>query len=230
MKKNLYLAAVLIAFGLALTSDGFGQRPVLGGYKAIETTDEGVAAAADFAIKAQSEKDEMEYALGGIAKAERQVVAGSNYRLCMDVSANGEDGSYVQAVIYVDLKQNYKLTSWEASNCGGSSDAAGSRSSSKKTPVADGYKSIVKTDTGAGLAADFAVKTQSAKTKTNLKLGGIVTAEDREMDLGTRRNFRLCLKISGDGGSSSFAKAIIAMDAYSNLKLVSWTSSTCGSK
>lgn len=224
MKKSLYFAAILLAFGITLTSNSFGQGVILGGYKVIDTADEGAGAAADFAIKAQSEKDEMEYELGGIARAERQVVGGTNYRLCMDVSANGGDGSYIQAVVYVDLKRNYKLTSWASSTCG---DAEGSRKPATKTHAADGYKSIDKTDAGAGLAADFAVKTQSAKTKTALKLGEIVKAEDKEMDLGTKRNFRLCLKVS-DGGTSSFAKAIIAMDAYSNLKLLSWTASTCG--
>lgn len=226
MKKSLFFAAVLIAFGLVLVSNGFGQRPpiILGGYKVVSTDGEGVVAAADFAIKAQSEKDEMEYELGGIAKAEQQVVAGTNYRLCMDVSANGEDGMYVQVVVNQDLKANYKILSWAASTCG---DAEGSRKPGTKKPAADGYKKIEKTDAGAGLAADFAVKTRSAKTKTTIKLGGIVAAEDKEMDLGTKRNFRLCLKVS-EGGTSSFAKAIIAMDAYSNLKLLSWTPSTCG--
>ncbi len=224
MKKSLYLATVLVALGIVLTSVGFGQGVILGGYKVIDATDQGAVAAADFAIKAQSEKDEMEYELGGIAKAERQVVGGTNYRLCMDINANGGDGSYVQAVVYVDFKKNYKLTSWVASNCG---DAEGSRKPATKIHVTDEYKPISKTDAGAGLAADFAVKTQAEKTKTKLKLDEIVKAEDKEMDLGTKRNFRLCIKISGDGGSS-FAKAIIAMDAYSNLKLLSWTASTCG--
>src|SRR5436190_11710103 len=112
MKKSLFCATVFIALGLILTSDNFGQSHVLGGYKVIDATDGGAAEAADFAIKAQSEKTEMEYELGDIVKAERQVVGGTNYRLCMDVSGNGGDGTYVQAVVYVDLKKNFKLTSW----------------------------------------------------------------------------------------------------------------------
>ena len=227
MKKSLYFAAVLIAFGLALNSDGFGQRPVLGGYHTIETTEEGAVAAADFAIKTQAEKTESSMELGQIVKAERATL---KTRLCLQVSIDGADSTFVQTVVFYDTQtKSNKLTSWEAADCG-PSDADGGRSSSKKAPVADEYKSIAKTDTGAGLAADFAVKTQSTKTKSNIKLGEIVKAEDLEMDLGTKRNFRLCLKVSADGESSSFAKAIISMDAYSNLKLVSWTSSTCGGK
>ncbi len=227
MKKSLYFAAVLIALGFVLTSEGFGQRPVLGGYKVIENTDAGATDAAAFAIKAQSEQTEMEFVLGEIVKAERQVVAGSNYRLCMDVSANGQDGSYVQAVVYVDLKQNYKLTSWAASDCGGVPEAGAAKGAARKAPAADGYKPIANTDAGAGLAADFAVKTQSAKTKTKLTLGEIVKAEDREPKIGAR-DFRLCLKVNLDGGTTMSARAIVSMDQYSNLKLVSWTESTFG--
>ena len=227
MKKSLYFAAVLIAFGLALNSDGFGQRPVLGGYRTIETTDEGAIAAADFAIKTQAEKAESSIELAQIVKAERATL---NTRLCLQVSIDAGDATFVQTVVFYDTQtKSNKLTSWEAADCA-PPDADGGRSSSKKAPAADGYKSIAKTDAGAGLAADFAVKTQSTKTKSNIKLGEIVKAEDEEMELGTKRNFRLCLKVSADGESSSFAKAIISMDAYSNLKLVSWTSSTCGSK
>ena len=225
MKKNLYFAVALIVFGLVFASDSFSQvRPLLGGYKSLDTTNAGAVEAANFAITAQSEKDEVEYELGGIAKAESQVVAGTNYRLCLDVSANGGDGSYVQAIVSVDLQKTFRLTSWTATNCG---DAEGSRKPATKIGATDSYKPISTTDASAGLAADFAVKTEAAKTKKAMTLSEIVKAEDKEMDLGTKRNFRLCLKIS-DGGSSSFAKAIIAMDAYSNLKLLSWTASTCG--
>ncbi|MBK9437062.1 MAG: hypothetical protein IPN51_03580, partial [Chloracidobacterium sp.] len=51
--------------------------------------DAGAVAAADFAIEAQSEKTEKEYTLEDIVKAERQVVQGSNYRLCLKVSVDG---------------------------------------------------------------------------------------------------------------------------------------------
>ncbi len=226
MKKSLYFAAVLIALGFVLTSDGFGQSTLLGGYKVIENTNAGAIAAADFAIKAQSEKTEMEFELGDIVKAERQSAGGTNYRLCMDVSANGGDGFYVQAVIYVDFKQNYKLTSWAASDCGGVPETEGTKGRARKAPAADGYKPIAKADAGAGLAADFAVKEQSAKTKTAFKLDEIVKAEDREPAL-MKRDFRLCLKIA-TGDKQSFAQAVVSMDQYSNLKLISWAESTCG--
>lgn len=222
MKKSLFCAAILIAMGLIFTSAGFGQGRVLGGYKVIETTDAGAVNAAKFAIKAQSEKDEMEYELGDIVKAERQAVAGSNYRLCMDVSANGGDGSYVQAVVNVDLKNNFKVLSWASSDCGGPSETG----SAPKTASGSAYKVIVKTDPGAGLAADVAVKTQAEKTKTKLKFDEIVKAETQELK-GMSMNYRLCIKVS-DGAKSSFGKALVSVDQYSNYKLISWADSNCG--
>ncbi|TXH68271.1 MAG: hypothetical protein E6Q83_14370 [Thiothrix sp.] len=73
---------------------------IVGGYTSVDSNDEGVQAAAQFA--AQS--------LGGllaqVTKAEQQVVAGLNYRLNLDF----QDGSKHQVVVYKDLQGNMKLT------------------------------------------------------------------------------------------------------------------------
>ena len=162
MKKNLYLAAVLIAFGLALTSDGFGQRPVLGGYRTIETTDEGAIAAADFAIKTQAEKAESSIELAQIVKAERATL---NTRLCLQVSIDAGDATFVQTVVFYDTQtKSNKLTSWEAADCA-PPDADGGRSSSKKAPAADGYKSIAKNGCGCGSCGRFCGEDSVDKNK-----------------------------------------------------------------
>ena len=88
------------------------------------------------------------------------------------------------------------------------------------------FKPIDKGDPGAGLAADFAVKERSAKTKTTITPATIVKAEDQEPRLGYR-NFRLCLTTTVNG-KPSMARAVISMDQYSNLKLLSWVASKCG--
>lgn len=86
------------------------------------------------------------------------------------------------------------------------------------------YKEISKTDQGAKLAADFAVKEQSAKTKSSVTLTSINKAEDHERNFN--RNFRLCLGVSADG-RPVYAQAIVSMDKYSNLKLLSWKNTDC---
>ncbi|MFM9903156.1 MAG: hypothetical protein ACKVQJ_01130 [Pyrinomonadaceae bacterium] len=90
------------------------------------------------------------------------------------------------------------------------------------------YKAVDKPneDAGVGLAADFAVKEQSAKSKKDIKLAEILKAADGSAKLGAR-NLQLCLNVT-TGTKSSTVQAIVTMDQYSNLKLHGWATSTCG--
>ena len=116
MKNMLKLFSITAAFGFLfmLSTNASGQ--VAGGYKTIDTTDEGVTAAADFARQTQAEKTNQDLEIVRVAKAERQVVAGINYRMCLVIS-DGENQYTVTTVVYVDLKQNKKLTSWAKAAC-----------------------------------------------------------------------------------------------------------------
>ncbi|CAN5620282.1 hypothetical protein BH10ACI3_BH10ACI3_08210 [soil metagenome] len=210
MKTNKLIALVLSTFAFLLISDSASFAQIAGGYSMIEKNDPVVIKAANFAIKARSEATKKKFKLGEIAKAERQVVAGSNFRLCMQVSANGGREMNVEAVVYQDLKNKYKLTSWTDSTCGDG----------------DVYKPIEVGDGGAGLAADYAVEQQAKKTKSKITPATIVKAEDQEPTLGTR-NFRLCLTTTVNGKPAS-PQVIVTMDQYSNFKLVSWTDGKCG--
>ena len=101
-----------------------------GGYKEISKDDAGAAAAAEFAVSAEAEEPGKSIDLVSVQKAERQIVAGTNYRLCIKVTSQGADGEAdathtVQVVVYVDLKGNSKLTSWVTSDCGGDDDDGG---------------------------------------------------------------------------------------------------------
>jgi hypothetical protein len=119
MKRNKKLAVALAVIGVIFGCAAAAQAQIkTGGYKEISKTDAGAVAAADFAITAQSDKTGHAFELLDLVKAERQVVAGSNYKLCMQVSADGDEVFFVQAVVYVDLKKNSKLTSWADSDCG----------------------------------------------------------------------------------------------------------------
>jgi hypothetical protein len=89
--------------------------PIAGGYSVAEPSDPGVQAAADFAVKEQSKKGGP-VSLVGIVKVERQVVAGLNYRLCLDVEQAGKR-ERVQAVVYQDLQKQLSLSQWQAGGC-----------------------------------------------------------------------------------------------------------------
>ena len=124
MKKNLQFIMMFAAFGvfLACASANYAQtRPTVGGYKTVAVDDAGVVAAAEFAVGDHSQKNDVSLEIVEIQKAERQIVQGTNYRICVEVKiADEEDGDtqFVQVVVYQDLKRNYKLSSWKPDACG----------------------------------------------------------------------------------------------------------------
>jgi hypothetical protein len=119
LKKNYKLTSWAANSDCAKPAASTAVKPVqVGGYRPLAKTDPNAVAAANFAITAQSTKTGYTFELLELVKAERQVVAGLNYKLCMQVSADSDEPFFVQAVVYVDLKKNSKLTSWTDSDCG----------------------------------------------------------------------------------------------------------------
>jgi hypothetical protein len=112
----LLMFALIVGLCIAVPA----QR--LGGYREIDKADEGAEAAAEFAVKAESEKKEMAYKLISIQHAESQVVAGINYRLCLKVGYHKQDDDVdttelVSVVVYRNLQNEYSLTSWTEEKC-----------------------------------------------------------------------------------------------------------------
>jgi hypothetical protein len=121
MNKRIY--APLFLFVLAIALGGVATRAQrLGGYRVIDKADEGAATAAEFAVKAESEKKEIAYKLISVEHAETQTVAGINYRLCLKVGHKQDDDDateFVRVVVYRSLQNQYSLTSWTEEDCGG---------------------------------------------------------------------------------------------------------------
>ena len=121
MKRSLTLIAMLSVALLVFTwSIVSAQRT--GGYREIDKADEGAATAAEFAVKAESEKKEMTYKLVSVEHAEAQTVAGINYRLCLKVGYHKADDDAettesVRVVVFRSLQNQYSLTSWTEENC-----------------------------------------------------------------------------------------------------------------
>lgn len=119
MKKlicgNLLAAAMVFGFAAATNA----QR-IAGGYSSVAVDDASVVAAAGFAVdkRVETNTEQEGMKLDSIDKAESQVVAGRNFRLCMTVSMDTEH-QQVQAVVYQNLQQKYSLTSWNpVETCG----------------------------------------------------------------------------------------------------------------
>ncbi len=117
MKQRLFRLLPLLILGIILAGAASAQR--LGGYREIDKADEGAAAAAEFAVKTQSEKKEMTYKLVSIEHAESQTVAGINYRLCLKVGKDDDADTteLVRVVVYRNLQNQYSLTSWTEEKC-----------------------------------------------------------------------------------------------------------------
>ena len=117
MRNNLRITLISAGCGLILlcVASGFAQIKV-GGYKNVPTDDETVIDAAEFAANAQSDRVSRKIDIETIAKAERQTVAGANYRICMEVAVGEENeepsAQFVRAIIFYSLKKEFTLKSW----------------------------------------------------------------------------------------------------------------------
>lgn len=112
--KILFLIAILttLAGVRAPGEPAKADRPVLsGGYSPAEIDSE-VGNVAAFAVKSQAQAIGRSLRLVKILKAERQVVAGLNYRLEIEV-ADGSKKFAAHAVVSKKLDGSLALTSWE---------------------------------------------------------------------------------------------------------------------
>ena len=151
--KYIYVTAVTLAF----VYSAFGQ--VVGGYSKIAVTDPAAVAAAKFAVDAKEAEKKIDIELDSIATAEQQVVAGMNYRLCLNLTMPprdyGDEGKRsFKVVVYKNLQSKLSLTSWdEVDDCGtAAAKPAPSPSPSsfndKLLKLSNDYDYFAKTDPG----------------------------------------------------------------------------------
>ncbi len=111
---------LLTIFALILVSPAFAadlpaitDLPALaGGYSSAEIDSE-VRTVAEFAVKTQGKSTGRPLQLIKILKAERQVVAGLNFRLEIEV-ADGSKHLKARVVVWKKLDGSLALTSWDA--------------------------------------------------------------------------------------------------------------------
>jgi copper homeostasis protein (lipoprotein) len=89
---------------------------VPGGYSGINVTDSDAKAAAEFAITEQGRREGIDLSLIEIVQAQKQVVAGLNYKMCLRVKS-GDTTRTAVAVVYKNLQQQYSLTSFQWGKC-----------------------------------------------------------------------------------------------------------------
>ena len=117
MKINVkLLISLALALGFLAFSAKAQDTPMVGGYSKISTRSAEAQKAARFAVASRS-VTYRNIVLLNVLKAEQQVVAGMNYRLCMRVSERGRKRT-VTVVVYRNLRNRWSLTSWETGGCG----------------------------------------------------------------------------------------------------------------
>lgn len=104
----LVTVALLIVVGCKSSAPEQPNYKPVGSYNAAPT-DDGVRAAADAAVGAAFPDGKAQ--LVRIDKAERQVVAGFNYRMTMVVRHNGEERTYA-TVVWRKLDGTHDVASW----------------------------------------------------------------------------------------------------------------------
>jgi uncharacterized lipoprotein NlpE involved in copper resistance len=92
------------------------QASLVGGFVPVDSADDSVRAAADFAVADEARSLNRAIRLESIVRTERQIVAGTNYRLCLKVgTSNGS--RWVEALVFQNLKGQLSLTRWTECHC-----------------------------------------------------------------------------------------------------------------
>lgn len=82
-----------------------------GGWSEIATDDPDVKKAAEKAISFQADKTDESLELLSIEQAKRQVVAGMNYELRLNIERNGQETT-AMVIIWAKLDGSYQVTEW----------------------------------------------------------------------------------------------------------------------
>lgn len=227
MLKNLRMFSAIGVFAVLMlcVSVSFAQRPIVGGYKAAPVDADDVIAAADFAAAEQNKKEDRNLRVVEVKSAEKQVVQGTNYRLCLEIQTGGDEGEkfFAKTVVYYDLKKNYKLTSWVEGDC-----APKAAASSTRPPIVGGYSKAATEADDVIAAADFAAAEQNKKDDNNLRVIAVKTAEKQVV---AGMNYRLCVEVmtGGDEGEKYLAKTVVYQNLQQAYSLTSWAkAATCG--
>jgi cystatin-C len=114
--RKLNLLLPLFVFCLIAIAAQTAKAQIAGGYGPVDTKDPQVRAAARYAVAVENKKIKSGVIFRLLVKAEQQVVAGMNYKVCLKVK-NGKRIRYATAVVYRDLKGKRSLTSWEWGEC-----------------------------------------------------------------------------------------------------------------
>jgi cystatin-C len=109
LRLTVLLGACL--WSVVVAANDFVPKILPGGYGPVELNSR-ARAAADFAVAEQAKREAMSLKLMSVSRAEKQIVAGTNYRLVLIVERAGSTRQ-AKVMVFQDLKARYWLKSWE---------------------------------------------------------------------------------------------------------------------
>lgn len=118
MSKNPLKSALIgmVATGF-LATQAVAAGMIVGGYSEADIGQAEIVKAAQFAVATKNaEMGSKRVKLVKIRKAEQQVVAGWNYRMCLSVK-DKKHTYRALAVVYAQLSGTLSLTSWQLNGC-----------------------------------------------------------------------------------------------------------------
>jgi hypothetical protein len=120
MKRTLKMAIPMALLFSIFTIAAAAQEtePIAGGYAKISTKSREAKKAAAVAIRQHvAAHPRNKVTLVKVIRAEQQVVAGMNYRVCLAVLDRRGIRRTITAVVYYPIKKTARLTDWSAGGC-----------------------------------------------------------------------------------------------------------------
>ncbi len=108
------ILSILCLTALGRTFDAFAQHP--GGYHLLSNDDPETVSATKFAVGEKGRTFGKTIVLTSIVHAQRQLVSGVNYKLCLKVRVDGTS-KRSEALVYRNPQKQYSLTSWTWGQC-----------------------------------------------------------------------------------------------------------------
>ena len=117
LRSIILLSFALLFFASASVKKVAAQDQIVGGYGDISVKSKDAKKFASYAVTTRSAKTGAKITLVKIQKAEQQVVAGLNYRICMTVREGRHKPYTATAVVYQDLRNKRSLSKWKKGAC-----------------------------------------------------------------------------------------------------------------
>lgn len=117
LRSIIFLTFAILFFAAVSVRNVAAQDQIVGGYGDISIKSKDAKKFANYAITTRSAKTGAKITLVKILKAEQQVVAGLNYRICMTLRQGRHKPYTATAVVYQDLRNKRSLSKWKKGSC-----------------------------------------------------------------------------------------------------------------